>query len=260
MYGCMEGYQVLLLPVTMKFSEGFYTRSQIANRAYATMGNVKMLLMATPVTVMRITTVPIATTSSTTVPPYLAWMEIVTITRATVSMGTKGPIVRNISIVAPIQVVMAMGSARKSWDHLNVNVMVCCQSAIVFSKQHCSVVALRNLVEILTLWASLLFESIVIDLLIWLSSGKYFRQFLPLPYNMYVLITWLPLLWILYLIYTYTHTQAHKYRNLIVEKWNQPEKVLVQTCESISQPSRNISVQIYFLNGNTEHYMKSVKS
>ena len=162
-------YRVLLLPVTMKFSEGFYTRSQIANRAYATMGNVKMQLMATPVTVMRITTVPIATTSSTTVPPYLAWMEIVTITRATVSMGTKGPIVRNISIVAPIQVVMAMGSARKSWDHLNVNVMVCSQSAIVFSKQHCSVVALRNLVEILTLWASLLFESIVIDLLIWLS-------------------------------------------------------------------------------------------
>lgn len=78
-------------------------------------------------------------------------MEIVTITRATVSMGTKGPIVQNISIVAPIQVVMAMGSARKSWDHLNVNVMVCCQSAIVFSKQYCSVVALRNLVEILTL-------------------------------------------------------------------------------------------------------------
>ena len=54
---------------------------------------------------------------------------------------------------------------------------------------------------------------------------------------MYVLITWLLLLRILYLIYTHTHTQAHKCRNLIVEKWNQPEKVLVQTCESIHNPA-----------------------
>ena len=79
-------------------------------------------------------------------------MEIVTITRAIVSMGTEGQTARKISMVAPIRVAMATGSARKSWDHLNVNVMVCSQSAIIFSKQHCSVVALLNLADSLTLW------------------------------------------------------------------------------------------------------------
>ena len=114
-------------------------------------------------------------------------------------------------MVAPILVAVAMESARKLWDHLNVNVMVCSQSAEVFSKQHCSVVALPYLADYFSTYFERVLTSFIIRIdccrpLICEFLWKYFCQYaLPLPYNMHISITRSLLLRILYLIRIRVH-------------------------------------------------------